>query len=170
MSVWLLGLGLAGILHGVQLDLDCASPAAATDLIGRARLSEIEWAEDVNRAAMWEAFGRCPAGPGAEACRAEHRARFGARMDGQKAAIEAKYRLMLRDFEDRCRASIVRLPATGHRSSDRGNDAPIKTLPANGEAVVYRPERPVSPVCSGRNRSDPFQCSSRPVLALSLLH
>jgi hypothetical protein len=105
---WGLALGLAGLLHGVQLDLDCARPAAARELIGRARLSEIEWAEDVNRAAVWEAFGRCPPGPRAEACRDEQRTRFGAEMDGQKAAIEAKYRLMLEEFEERCRASIVR--------------------------------------------------------------
>ena len=106
MITWLLGLGLAGMLH---LDLDCARPAAARDLIGRARLSEIESAEDVNRVAMWEAFGRCPAGPGAEACRDEERRRFGEEMDDRKAAIETKYRLILKDFVDRCRASVVRL-------------------------------------------------------------
>lgn len=110
VTKWGLALGLAGMLLGLPLDLDCARPAAARELIGRARLSEIEWAEDVNRAAMWEAFGHCPAGPRSEACRDEERARFGAEMDGQKAAIEAKYRLMLKEFENRCRASIVRLP------------------------------------------------------------
>jgi len=49
---WGVALGLAGLLHGVQLDLDCTRPAAARELIGRARLSEIEWAEDVNRSAI----------------------------------------------------------------------------------------------------------------------
>lgn len=117
-----MALVLAGLLHGVQLDLDCARPAAARELIGRARLSEIEWAEDVNRAAMWDAFGRCPAGPRAEACRDEQHARFGAEMDGQKAAIEVKYRLMLKEFEDRCRASIVRLPAVDREPARPGSN------------------------------------------------
>src|SRR6266511_2960621 len=66
MKRWALGLALAGILEAAQLDLDCARPAAARDLIGRVMLSEIEWAEDVNREALWEAFGRCADRPRAE--------------------------------------------------------------------------------------------------------
>ena len=122
VNAWGLALALAGLLHGVQLDLDCVRPAAARELIGRARLSEIEWAEDVNRAAMWEAFGRCPSRTGAEACRDEQRARFEAEMDGEKAAIEAKYRLMLKEFEDRCRASIVSLPAADREPGRPGGN------------------------------------------------
>lgn len=107
MKGWRLGLALAGMLHALQLELDCARPTAARNLLGQAKLSEIEWAEDVNRAALWEAFGRCPAGPGAEACRDQQRQRFSAQLDRQKAAIEAQYQKMLNDFEERCRASIT---------------------------------------------------------------
>ncbi len=100
-------LGLVGVLAGAQLELDCAHPAAARALIGRVRLSEIEWAEDVNRAAMWEAFGRCADRPGADSCRDGERERFAADWARQKAAIEAKYDQMLKDFDARCQASIT---------------------------------------------------------------
>jgi hypothetical protein len=105
------GLVLAGILYTAQLDMDCARPAAARDLIGRLRLAEIEWAEDVNREALWEAFGRCAALPGAPACRDRERARFAADLDRQVAAINARYEQMLKEFETRCQASITRSPA-----------------------------------------------------------
>ncbi len=100
-------LVLVGALAGTQLDLDCSHPAAARELIGRIKLSEIEWAEDVNRVALWEAFGRCAALPGADACREGERQRFAADWARQKAAIEAKYDQMLKDFDARCQASIA---------------------------------------------------------------
>ncbi|HEV8441215.1 MAG TPA: hypothetical protein VGT40_24255 [Methylomirabilota bacterium] len=107
MRAWVLCLVLAGAPASVQLELDCAQPGAARSLIGRAMLSEIEWAEDLNREAMWQAFGRCPEGVGAEACRREQQARYGADLARQKAAIEAKYQRMLKDFAARCQASIT---------------------------------------------------------------
>ena len=102
-----LGLVLAGLIQGSALELDCAHPRAGWTLIGQARLSEIEWAEDVNREAMWEAFGRCPPGPGAETCREHQRRDFGADLERQKAAIREKCQEMLKDFLERCLASIV---------------------------------------------------------------
>jgi hypothetical protein len=102
-----LGLALVGILGGALLDLDCARPIAAREFIGRMRLSEIEWAEDVNREALWEAFGRCAALPEAQACRDRERERFAAAWVRQKAAIEARYEQMLEDFEVRCQAAIA---------------------------------------------------------------
>ena len=107
MRLLALMLALAAMLGGAQLDLDCAQPVAAREFIGRVRLSEIEWAEDVNREAMWEAFGRCAARPEADACRDAERDRFAAEWARQKAAIEAKYQQMLKDFETRCQASIA---------------------------------------------------------------
>lgn len=107
MWSWWLGLALGGMPGGAQLDLDCAEPARAHVLIGRLQLSEIEGAEDVNRAAMWNAFGRCPPGPRQPACREAEQRRFEGEWQKQKAAIEAKYRKLREDFEERCRASIV---------------------------------------------------------------
>jgi hypothetical protein len=108
MVGWVPGFALLSLLAAVQLDLDCARPAAARNLIGQTKLSEIEWAEDVSRAAMWEAFGRCAAaGPRAQDCRDEERKRFEADLDRQKVAIEAQYQRMLEEFEQRCQASIT---------------------------------------------------------------
>ena len=108
MVGWVLGFALLGFLEGAQLDLDCAKPGAARNLIGQTKLSEIEWAEDVSRAAMWEAFGRCAAaGPRAQDCRDEERKRFEADLDRQRVAIEAQYQRMLEEFAQRCQASIT---------------------------------------------------------------
>jgi hypothetical protein len=107
MTPWLVAVALAVLLEAPQPELDCARPTSARNLIGRLRLSEIEWAEDVNRAAMWDAFGRCAAAPGADACRQEQRQRFSAELERQTADIDAKYGRMLREFEARCRASIT---------------------------------------------------------------
>jgi len=119
----LAGLALAaGLLGGAPAlraapDMDCARPAEARRLIGLLTLADIEGAEDIHRAAMWDAFGRCPAGAGGEPCRAATRRRFDAAWARQKRQIEAKYRTMLAEFEQRCFASISRLggraPAAG---------------------------------------------------------
>jgi hypothetical protein len=100
-------LALAGVVIEGQLDLDCSRPAASRELLGRMRLSEIEWAEDVNREALWGAFGRCAGHPMAAACREKAQERFAAEWARQKAAIEAKYDRVLKEFEARCQASIT---------------------------------------------------------------
>ena len=102
-----LGLALAGVFMLAQLELDCARPVAARNLVGRVMLSELEGAEDIHRAAMWDAFGRCPPGPGREPCAGAARERFDAEWKRQKAAIEAKYQKILERFEERCRSSLT---------------------------------------------------------------
>ena len=93
-----------------QSEPDCARPTEGRELIARLRLAEIEGAEDIHRAAMWEAFGRCPEGAAGTPCRTAERQRFEAEWDGKRAQIEAKYRAVLSDFERRCRAIISRGP------------------------------------------------------------
>ena len=110
MSVVLAALPLLG-----ELDLDCSRPASSKRLIGQARLSEIEWAEDVNRFDMWEAFGRCAGRPEADACREEARQSFGQILARQRADIEARYRDILRDFETRCQTTLTRGPVSRAR-------------------------------------------------------
>src|SRR5262245_2618628 len=90
-----------------SLGLDCTEPSAARTLVGRLRLSEIEGAEDINREAMWEAFGRCPPGPAREACASREQSRFEAKWDEEKRGIELKYEKILNDFEARCRGSVT---------------------------------------------------------------
>jgi hypothetical protein len=93
---------------GAQPDLDCAAPAEARALIGRLQLAEIEGAEDIQRAAMWEAFGRCPDGLAGDACRTAERRRFDIAWNQEKARIQAKYRALLSEFEVRCRGLLSR--------------------------------------------------------------
>ena len=101
-----LGLALVALIAVMQPDLDCARPAAGQEMIGRLRLSEIEWREDVSRAAMWDAFGRCANVPAAASCRESERQRFEADWAREKAEIQAKYDQMLQDFQARCQATI----------------------------------------------------------------
>ena len=103
---WLLWAILSGTLLGAEPDLDCARPDQARIWLGRLMLSEIEGAEDIHRAAMWDAFGRCPAGDAGEPCRQEEQRRFDSRWEDQRRAIEAKYRQVLGAFEQRCRTLI----------------------------------------------------------------
>src|SRR5438477_3476828 len=84
-----LGLALVGAIEGVQPDLDCGRPAAGQEMIGRLRLAEMEWKEDVNRVAMWEAFGRCSTRPGAAACREGEREQFDADWADQDGAMSS---------------------------------------------------------------------------------
>lgn len=107
MTGWGLGFVVLALLAGAGPELDCARPAAARSLVGRMMLSEIEGAEDIHRAAMWDAFGRCPAGPGRERCVAGEKRRFEADWQRQKAGIEAKYQRILEDFDERCRATLT---------------------------------------------------------------
>lgn len=100
---WITSSGLTR----AQPAIDCANPTEARTLLGRLRLAEIEGAEDIHRAAMWEAFGRCPDGAAGEPCRADERRRFGARWDEQKRRIEDKYRGLLGELEQRCRTVIA---------------------------------------------------------------
>ena len=92
-----------------QSEPDCARSAQGRELIARLRLAEIEGAEDIHRAAMWEAFGRCSEGAAGTPCRNAERQRFETEWDGKRAQIDAKYRAVLSDFERRCRAIISRL-------------------------------------------------------------
>jgi len=91
-----------------QPELDCARPTQGRELIARLRLAEIEGAEDIHRATMWEAFGRCPEGTAGSPCRIAERERFEAEWEGKRAQIEARYRAVLSDFERRCWAIISR--------------------------------------------------------------
>lgn len=115
MTSWFSGGVFVLALVAGDLELDCSQPGQARGVLGRLMLAEIEGAEDIHRAVMWEAFGRCASGRAGEPCRERERRRFDAQWDQQKRQIEAKYRRMLSDFEERCRSSIslVSRPPTG---------------------------------------------------------
>jgi len=104
------GGGLAGVAPGRAAppapELDCTHPAEARAFIARLQLAEIEGAEDIHRAAMWEAFGRCPGGSAGEPCRRAERRRYEAQWQEMRRGIEARYREVLGAFEQRCRGLI----------------------------------------------------------------
>ena len=89
-----------------QVELDCSRREQSRGILARLQLAEIEGAEDIHRAVMWEAFGRCGPGGAGEPCREGERRRFGALWDQQKQEIEAKYQRMRSEFEQRCRGSL----------------------------------------------------------------
>lgn len=105
MTRWFRGVFVLALLAW-DLELDCSQPGQGRSVLGRLMLAEIEGAEDIHRAVMLEAFGRCAAGRAGEPCREGERRRFDAQWDQQKGQIEAKYRRMLSDFEERCRSSV----------------------------------------------------------------
>jgi hypothetical protein len=107
----------AGRAGASRSQLDCARPAEARRLIGLLTLAEIEGAEDIHRAATWDALGRCPAGAAGEPCRDGVRRRSATAWQRQKRQIEAKYRTMLAEFEQRCFASITRRDGRPRRAA-----------------------------------------------------
>ena len=104
--LWIGGAGAAGSPAALGPELDCEHPAEARAFIAKLQLAEIEGAEDIHRASMWDAFGRCPAGDAGGPCRREEQRRFDSRWEDERRAIEAKYRQVLGAFEQRCRALI----------------------------------------------------------------
>jgi hypothetical protein len=104
--LWIGGSGAAGNPAAAAPELDCNHPAEARAFIAKLQLAEIEGAEDIHRAAMWEAFGRCPAGDAGGPCRREEQRRFESQWEDQRRAIEAKYRQVLGAFEQQCRTLI----------------------------------------------------------------
>ena len=107
LSGWLFSVILSGTLLGVETDLDCARLDQAKIWLSRLMLSEIEGAEDIHRAAMWDAFGHCAPGADGGPCRESARQRFEAQWERQRKEIEDKYQKRLSDFEERCRAAIA---------------------------------------------------------------
>ena len=106
MGAWL-AVAMALLIASAQLDLDCAKPESARALIDYAQLSEIEQVEDIHRDELDKALARCPSGPRREACHTELRRQADVDWERKVAEIKARYEQMHRDFEERCRASIV---------------------------------------------------------------
>ena len=92
---------VVAVMLVASLQLTCVDRAASTEQLGRARLSELEQAEDVAWGILHDALARCRAA--ADGCDARRRAEFDTRMADARASIEARYRRLLDDFETRCR-------------------------------------------------------------------
>src|SRR5262245_33891202 len=97
-----LALGLSMSLVADDPGLDCQRPAEALVHIGRLRLAELEYAEDVHREVHWAALGRCGTGAGSDACREAETRRFDAMWQTRREAIDARFRRMREAYEERC--------------------------------------------------------------------
>src|SRR5262247_4761957 len=108
-AMWL-GTTLTLLLLGslTQLDLDCGKPESARALIDYAQLSEIEQVEDIHRDELDKALARCPAGAARQRCRTERQREADLDWDRKVVQIKVRYDKMRREFEERCRASLVR--------------------------------------------------------------
>jgi hypothetical protein len=95
---------VAAVALAVDLELTCADPVASRQQVGRARLSELEQAEDAAWGTLREALARC--GGVADTCD-RARAEFGAEVARARASIEERYRRILEEFEARCRLPLT---------------------------------------------------------------
>jgi hypothetical protein len=87
-----------------ELPLTCADRAASLQQIGRARLSELEQAEDAAWGTLRAALGQCSSIPGrCESARAD----FDAELARARAAIEQRYRRIRDEFEAGCRSPLT---------------------------------------------------------------
>jgi hypothetical protein len=94
-----------GAALGAQLDLPCADRARSLQQMGRARLSELEQAEDVAWGTLREALARCV--PRAADCEQARRAEFEASVARARTLIEKRHRHLLDEFEARCRLPLT---------------------------------------------------------------
>src|SRR5262245_28273249 len=106
--MWLLVVALSALGLAAQLDLDCAKPESARALIDYAQLSEIEQVEDIHRDELDKALARCPLGAARQRCRTDRQREADLDWDRKVVEIKARYDKMRQEFEERCRASLVR--------------------------------------------------------------
>jgi hypothetical protein len=101
----MVGALVIGVMLGAQMELTCADRTTSLQQIGRARLSEMEHAEDAAWGVLREGLARCaPVGAGCEAARRDD---FDASVARARTVIEERYRRVLEDFEARCRLPVM---------------------------------------------------------------
>jgi len=95
-------IGLWGLLAA---DPECADEAWQREVLAQARAFELHDAEEKLRVSLAEALQACPAGPGGAACRAGVQSRTQEQRQRRRGEIDARYERLLRELEDRCRAT-----------------------------------------------------------------
>jgi hypothetical protein len=95
---------LLAVTLALDLELTCADRAASLQQIGRARMSELEQAEDAALGTLREALGGC--GPAPARCE-RARADFDADLARARATIEERYRRIRDEYEARCRLPVT---------------------------------------------------------------
>jgi hypothetical protein len=84
---------------------DCADETWHRQVLAQARAFEEQDAEEKLRVTLAEALQACPAGPGGAGCRAGAQSRAQSERHRRRGEIDARYERLLRDLEDRCRAT-----------------------------------------------------------------
>ena len=101
----MVGALVLGVTLGAQMELTCADRTTSLQQIGRARLSELEHAEDAAGGILREGLARCA--PVDARCEAARRADFDTRVARARTVIEERYRRILEEFETRCRLPVT---------------------------------------------------------------
>jgi hypothetical protein len=100
-------VALAVVLAQAPLSPGCADRAAALHELGRARVSEIEQAEDVHWEALRQALARCRKAPDRSGCERARRREAETGFARTRAAIEATYERLAGELEARCHAPLA---------------------------------------------------------------
>jgi hypothetical protein len=101
----MVGAVVIGVTLGAQMEPTCAHRTTSLQQIGRARLSELEHAEDAAWGILREGLARCA--PVDTPCEAARRADFDAGLARARTLIEERYRRVLEEFEARCRLPVM---------------------------------------------------------------
>ena len=94
-----------GLWGGLMAAPDCADEAWEREVLAQARAFELHDAEEKLRIGVSEALQGCPGGPGGAACRAGAQSRTQDERQRRRGEIDARYERLLRELEDRCRAT-----------------------------------------------------------------
>jgi len=94
-----------GLWRAVAAAPDCADEAWQRQVLAQARAFELHAGEEKLRVDLAEALQACPEGPGGAACRAGVQSRTQVQRQRQRGEIDARYERLLRELEERCRAT-----------------------------------------------------------------
>ena len=103
------GLLLSGIAlwTAAGVDPECADEGWKRQVFAQARLFELHDTEEKFRTGLALELAGCLPGPAGGACRTRAQSRFQSERDNPRSEIDDRYRRLLREFEDRCRSTII---------------------------------------------------------------
>ena len=89
------------------IDPECAEEAWKRHVLAQARLFELHDADEKLRDALAQALAGCPPGPAGDACRTRAQSQLQTERDSRRSEIDARYRQLLRELDDRCRSTVI---------------------------------------------------------------
>jgi hypothetical protein len=94
-----------GLWRALAASPDCGDEARQRQVLVQARAFELHAVEEQLRVSLAEALQACPAGPGGAVCRTGAQLRSQVERQRHRGEIDARYERLLRELEDRCRAT-----------------------------------------------------------------